>query len=80
MNQYRHLISKDKKSVLSELVQELNYYHNDIWIYHLHASWIGRRKVLVIYFSGETVNKIKIINYFGKKYNMEEVFPHKNLI
>ena len=67
MNQYRHLIGKEKKEVLEELGQQFNYYHNDIWTYHIHTSWIGRKSILVIYFSGETVSRIGIIKYFGKK-------------
>ncbi len=67
MNQYHHLIGKDKKEVLKELGQQFNYYHNDIWTYHIRTSWIGRKTVLFICFSEEIVNKIKIIKYFGKK-------------
>ena len=68
MNQYHHLIGKEKKEVLEELGQDFNYYHNDnIWYYHIRTNWIGRKKVQFICFSEEIVHKIKIIKYYGKK-------------
>ncbi|AZA48699.1 hypothetical protein EG346_11140 [Chryseobacterium carnipullorum] len=65
-NKYVYLIGKSKKEITELLEQDFNYYPADFWFYILSKSWLGRIKVLWLYFKDEKVYEIKIKTTYGK--------------
>lgn len=65
-DQYKYLLGKDKNEISKELGHEFNFYPADIWTFILKINWIGRKKILVLYFNDEKVVKIEILKAYGK--------------
>lgn len=66
-NQYENLLGKSKTEIVKELGNEFNYYQSDLWTYVLNLGWFGMRKILIIGFQDDKVNKIKIKKIYGNK-------------
>ena len=41
---YQYLIGKEKKEIIEELGAQFNYYHSEIWTYHIKTNWVGNGK------------------------------------
>ena len=57
---YQYLIGKEKKEIIEELGAQFNYYHSEIWTYHIKTNWLGRKLYLFVIFENEKEKKIKI--------------------
>ena len=57
---YQYLMGKEKKEIIEELGAQFNYYHSEIWTYHIKTNWLGRKLYLFVIFENDTVQKIKI--------------------
>jgi len=57
---YSHLLGKSKKDILSEMGNQYNHYPSNIWTYQLSKNWFGRKKIMVIYFSDDSVEDIVV--------------------
>ena len=47
---YQYLIGKEKKEIIEELGAQFNYYHSEIWTYHIKTNWLGKKTLPVCYF------------------------------
>lgn len=66
MKDYSHLVDKTKNEVIREMGNECNHYPSSVWTYQLDKrSWLGRKRILVLYFSKDRVENFKI-NYSWK--------------
>lgn len=65
-HKFKYLIGKTKKEVSEELGQDFNFYPADFWFYILSKNWLGRIKILLLYFKDEKVYEIKIKITYGK--------------
>ncbi len=63
---YNRLIGMDKKGIIDELGSEFNYYHSEIWTYHIKTNWLGEKTYLLILFKNEKVHQIKIKKTYAK--------------
>lgn len=63
---YNHLIGKDKKEITEELGSDFNYYHSEIWTYHIKTNWLGKKAYLLLVFKDEKVHNIKIKKTYAK--------------
>ena len=63
---YSYLIGKDKKNVIIELGSEFNYFHSEIWSYHIKTNWFGKKFYLLIFFKNEIVHKVQIKKTYAK--------------
>ncbi|WP_294251997.1 hypothetical protein [uncultured Chryseobacterium sp.] len=60
MTSYIHLLGKTKKEIIQEMGNECNHHPAPVWTYQLKRSWLGRKRVLVLYFSEELVEHFEI--------------------
>ena len=63
---YSYLIGKDKKSIIEDLGLEFNYFHSEIWTYHIKTNWFGKKFHLLIFFKNEIVHKVQIKKTYAK--------------
>jgi hypothetical protein len=63
---YSYLIGKDKQNVIIELGSEFNYFHSEIWTYHIKTNWFGKKFHLLIFFKNEIVHKVQIKKTYAK--------------
>ena len=56
-SEYQYLIGKEKKEIIEELGAQFNYYHSEIWTYHIKTNWLGKKRYLLIAFKDENRNK-----------------------
>ena len=63
---YSYLIGKDKQNVIIELCSEFNYFHSEIWSYHIKTNWIGKKYYLLVRFKDNIVYQIKIKKTYAK--------------
>ena len=63
---YSYLIGKDKQNVIIELGSEFNYFHSEIWTYHIKTNWFGKKFYLLIFFKNEIVHKVQIKKTYAK--------------
>lgn len=63
---HQHLIGKEKKEIIEELGFDFNYYHSEIWTYHIKTNWIGKKTFLLLRFKGDTVHQVKIKKSYAK--------------
>ena len=63
---HQHLLGKTKQEVIENLGSNFNYYHSDVWSYHLKTNWLGKKQYLLIHFKNEVVYKIKIKKSYAK--------------
>ncbi len=66
LSDYLYLIGKDKSFVIDNLGSEFNYYHAEIWTYHLKTNWIGKKYYLLVRFKDNIVYQIKIKKTYAK--------------
>lgn len=66
LSDYRYLIGKDKQFVIDDLGSEFNYYHTEIWTYHLKTNWLGKKIHLLLLFKDDVVHEIKIKKTYAK--------------
>lgn len=60
MTGYLHLLGKTKNEILLEMGNECNHYPGTVWTYQLKRNWLGRRRMLVLYFSEDLVEHFEI--------------------
>ena len=65
-SEYQYLIGKEKKEIIEELGAQFNYYHSEIWTYHIKTNWLGKKRYLLIAFKDEKVYNIKIKKTYAK--------------
>lgn len=63
---YQYLLGKEKKEVIEKFGSEFNYYHSEIWSYHVKTNWWGRKYYLLILFKNEIVQKVQIKKSYAK--------------
>ncbi len=65
LDQYKYLIGKNKKEVVSSLGQEFNFYPANIWTYEIHKTWWGKEVILYLDFQNDVVFNLKVkISYW----------------
>ncbi len=60
MTGYLHLLGKTKNEILLEMGIECNHHPAPVWTYQLKRSWLGRKRILVLYFSEDLVEHFEI--------------------
>ena len=63
---YNKLIGKNKKEIIEDLGSEFNYFHAEIWTYHIKTNWLGKKTYLLILFKNDVVYKIKTKKSYAK--------------
>lgn len=63
---YKHFLGRNKKDIIAELGQDFNYYPAHCWFYTLGKDWLGRNKILTIYFNNDEVIEVKIKKCYGQ--------------
>lgn len=56
---YSHLIGADKEKIKELLGEEYNFYPADKWTYILGTNWLGRKKILALYFKDQHVVRVE---------------------
>lgn len=62
MKNYDHLLGKTKAIILQEMGNQYNHYPMDTWTYRIKTNWIGRKKILMLYFENNIVVRTSILN------------------
>ncbi len=62
MKKYNHLIGKSKKEILDEMGNQFNHYPASTWTYQIKIDWLGRKKILVLYFDDHSVTHVSMIS------------------
>jgi hypothetical protein len=57
---YNNLVGLTKKEIISELGQEFNYYHSDLWNYEIRKKFFRGKEILYLVFENERVIEIFI--------------------
>ncbi|WP_343644144.1 hypothetical protein [Chryseobacterium sp.] len=62
----KDLLGKTREEIAQKLGYGYNIYDNDIWIYQIGKTWIGRRIILTITFNNGKVSEVSIVKTFRK--------------
>ncbi|MBK1896277.1 hypothetical protein [Chryseobacterium paridis] len=60
-------LGKTRYEVAQKIGYGYNYFDNDVWIYEVGKTWIGRRVILSIKFDSEKASELSIYKRFGKR-------------
>ncbi|ASK32642.1 hypothetical protein CEY12_01885 [Chryseobacterium sp. T16E-39] len=62
-----NLIGKTRYEVAQELGYGFNCFDNEIWIYEVGKTWIGRRVILSIKFENDKASELFLYKTFNKR-------------
>ena len=73
-NEYEKYVGRTREQMMLEINDYSNYYLSNMWKWHINTNWLGKKKILCIFFKKDVVFKIRVKKTYGKVMNSKMYF------